>query len=107
MTILIVALLGDRTKQEWYDWVKQRVENNVGYETPESVPPVFRSMLQNQQTEAGDVDTTEAQRNTALSLNGLGTGGLLSAIPHVLSGQPLAGEDATVSDASADAKSPV
>ncbi|KAL8276260.1 hypothetical protein RQP46_011334 [Phenoliferia psychrophenolica] len=34
MTVLLVAILGDRTKAEWYDWVASRYENNVGYATP-------------------------------------------------------------------------
>ena len=33
MTVLIVALLNGRTKQEWYDWVIDRVKKNVGYPT--------------------------------------------------------------------------
>lgn len=34
MTVLIVAILGDRTKAEWQDWVAERYEKNVGYATP-------------------------------------------------------------------------
>ena len=102
MTLLIVAMLGDRTKQEWYQWVKQRVENKVGYDTPENVPPVFRTHLQQdaqQQSLFGG--SNAAQRNVALSLNGLGSGGLLSAIPRVLSGQGASEEE--IDQASEDA----
>jgi len=35
MTIMIVAILGDRTQEQWYDWMVERVNNNVGYETPQ------------------------------------------------------------------------
>jgi protein phosphatase 2C family protein 2/3 len=28
MTVVVVALLGGRTKEEWAAWVKERVENN-------------------------------------------------------------------------------
>ncbi|WFD01554.1 protein-serine/threonine phosphatase [Malassezia obtusa] len=88
MTLLIVALLGNRSKQEWYEWMKQRVENKVGYETPESVPPVFRSHLQqNPSSQSLFAGGNAPQRNVALSFNGLGSGGLLSAIPRVLAGQ--------------------
>lgn len=43
MTICIIALLGGRTKEEWYQWVKERVDNKVGWDTPESIAPVFNS----------------------------------------------------------------
>ena len=43
MTICIVALLNGKTKDEWYAWVKERVENNVGWDTPEEIAPVFQS----------------------------------------------------------------
>jgi protein phosphatase 2C family protein 2/3 len=41
MTVVVVALLGGRTTEEWQAWVKERVDNQVGYPTPESVPDVF------------------------------------------------------------------
>lgn len=41
MTICVVALLGGRSKEEWYKWVKDRVEKQVGWETPEDIAPVF------------------------------------------------------------------
>jgi len=85
MTLLIVALLGDRTKTEWYEWIKQRVENKVGYDTPENVPPVFRTHAQ--PTQNSSLFGGASQRNMTLSLNGLNGGDILSAIPRVLSGQ--------------------
>jgi protein phosphatase 2C family protein 2/3 len=33
MTVVLVALLNGRTKEEWYDWMVERVEKNVGYST--------------------------------------------------------------------------
>ncbi|WFD43199.1 protein-serine/threonine phosphatase [Malassezia psittaci] len=94
MTLLIVALLGNRTKDQWYQWVKQRVDNKVGYDTPESVPPVFRSHLQQSASSSpASNDENTPQRNTALSFNRLGSGGLLSAIPRVLAGQNASEED--------------
>ncbi|KAE8181313.1 hypothetical protein CF336_g8965, partial [Tilletia laevis] len=43
MTICVVALLNGRTKKEWYAWVKERVDNNVGWETPDDIAPVFNT----------------------------------------------------------------
>ncbi|CAO1628843.1 unnamed protein product [Parajaminaea phylloscopi] len=42
MTFCIVALLQGRSKEEWYSWVKERVDNKVGWETPEDIAPVFQ-----------------------------------------------------------------
>ncbi|WFD19090.1 protein-serine/threonine phosphatase [Malassezia caprae] len=88
MTLLIVALLGNRTKAEWYEWIKQRVENKVGYDTPENVPSVFRTHAQ--PTQNASLFGGASQRNMTLSLNGLNGGDILSAIPRVLSGQTAA-----------------
>lgn len=99
MTLLIVALLGDRTKAEWYEWVKERVENKVGYDTPESVPPVFRTHAQ--QAQNSSFFGNASQRNMTLSLNGLNGGDILSAIPRVLSGQT-ATEDGDIQDTEDD-----
>ncbi|KAL0961055.1 hypothetical protein HGRIS_006043 [Hohenbuehelia grisea] len=41
MTILIVALLHGRTKEEWYAWVKDRVEKGYGYQTPTTLPQLY------------------------------------------------------------------
>jgi protein phosphatase 2C family protein 2/3 len=59
MTIVIVALLGGRTPEQWQAWVKERVEKKCtfafearpstgadiyildGYDTPENVPDIF------------------------------------------------------------------
>ncbi|KAK0556921.1 Protein phosphatase 2C 2 [Tilletia horrida] len=42
MTICIVGLLNGKTKEEWYAWIKERVENKVGWDTPEDIAPVFQ-----------------------------------------------------------------
>jgi protein phosphatase 2C family protein 2/3 len=39
MTVLIVAILNGRTKEEWYSWIHDRVESNYGYATPTNFPP--------------------------------------------------------------------
>lgn len=42
MTFSIVALLGGRTKEQWYEWVKERVEKKIGWDTPDEIAPVFQ-----------------------------------------------------------------
>jgi len=41
MSVVIVAILNGRTKEEWYTWVTDRVKQNYGYKTPESVPELY------------------------------------------------------------------
>ncbi|GJJ15760.1 hypothetical protein Clacol_010038 [Clathrus columnatus] len=41
MTVLVVAILNGRTKEEWYAWMKDRVANNYGYATPEALPQIY------------------------------------------------------------------
>ena len=38
MSVLIVAILGGRTKEGWYSWITDRVKRNFGYETPTEPP---------------------------------------------------------------------
>lgn len=41
MTVLIVALLHGRTKEEWAAWITDRVKNEYGYKTPTSLPQLY------------------------------------------------------------------
>ncbi|GAA5921015.1 hypothetical protein JCM1841_003256, partial [Sporobolomyces salmonicolor] len=42
MTLMVVALLGDRTQDEWYEWVKARVDApGDGYATPKEFVEPF------------------------------------------------------------------
>ncbi|KAF7291548.1 Protein phosphatase 2C [Mycena chlorophos] len=41
MTVLIVALLGGRTKEEWTAWVTERVQTEYGYKTPSALPQLY------------------------------------------------------------------
>lgn len=41
MTAMIVAIKGTRSKVEWYDWIKSRVEGEVGYKTPKEITDPF------------------------------------------------------------------
>ena len=41
MTMLVVALLNGRTKDEWRTWVTDRVKDRVGHETPDALPQLY------------------------------------------------------------------
>ncbi|KAG6878909.1 hypothetical protein C0992_006731 [Termitomyces sp. T32_za158] len=41
MTIMVIAILHGRTKDGWYEWIKDRVNNNHGYPTPPSPPQIY------------------------------------------------------------------
>src|SRR5438105_2662027 len=41
MTVLIVAILHGRTKEEWYAWMRDRVEKKYGYNTPSELPYLY------------------------------------------------------------------
>lgn len=41
MTVLIVAFTHGRTKEEWYTWVKERVQSKYGYDTPSQPPQLY------------------------------------------------------------------
>jgi len=53
MTVMLVALLNGKTKPEWYEWMKERVKNNVGYSTPTDLPDPFANRGQQQQQQGG------------------------------------------------------
>jgi protein phosphatase 2C family protein 2/3 len=75
MTVCVVALLGGRTKEEWYAWVKERVDNKVGWETPEDIAPVFK------QAAAGSAGAGAGPGGLSLGrLGALGGGSVLSAL---------------------------
>lgn len=41
MTVLIVAILNGRTLDDWYDWMAERVEKQVGYNTPRTYENLY------------------------------------------------------------------
>jgi hypothetical protein len=41
MTVLIVAILNGRTKEEWYAWITDRVNRGVGRQTPTELPEIY------------------------------------------------------------------
>lgn len=73
MTIEIVALFGGRTKEEYYAWIKDRVDNKVGWDTPESIPEVFRSRGgTGLGPDGSDAEEEEDDGTVRLSLGGQG-----------------------------------
>jgi protein phosphatase 2C family protein 2/3 len=47
MTMVLVALLHGRTKEEWYEWVKGRVDRNSGYTIPQLYTISRRNAFEN------------------------------------------------------------
>jgi len=41
MTIIIVAILHGRTKEEWHAWITDCVKSDDGYQTPSTVPQIY------------------------------------------------------------------
>lgn len=41
MTFIVVAILGGRTKEEWHNWITDRVKRNYGYQTPTAPPRIY------------------------------------------------------------------
>jgi protein phosphatase 2C family protein 2/3 len=41
MTMVLVALMHGRTKEEWYTWITDRVKSGYGYQTPTKLPQLY------------------------------------------------------------------
>ena len=41
MTVLIVAITHGRTKEQWYQWITDRVKSGYGYNTPHDLPQLY------------------------------------------------------------------
>ena len=39
--MIVVAFLNGRTLEQWYDWMADRVEQKLGYATPDEYPQIF------------------------------------------------------------------
>ena len=73
MTMLVVALLNGKTKEEWSTWVTDRVKNNVGHATPDALPQLYsQSRLMAFKTKRAAEEAREKDRQTRL---GGATGG--------------------------------
>ena len=108
MTIMIVALLGGRSKEEWYDWIGDRVRRHYGFETPSEVPQVYapsrinafqarRMALDNRNAEYGGAPSYHATSPFGFARSLLGAGISFNPATGAIStgGQPLmfSGED--------------
>lgn len=85
MTLCVVALLGGRTKKEWYEWVKQRVDSQVGWDTPEDIAPVFNVQAtssgrgaSNDSSQGDDILTQYMRKNNMASYNNMVRAGVIS-----------------------------
>jgi len=76
MTVLIVAILNGRTKEEWYSWVTERVQQNYGYETPRTLPQIYAQSRLNayrarreayEERERMRAEREESNKNSAVS----------------------------------------
>jgi protein phosphatase 2C family protein 2/3 len=78
MTILIVALLHGRTKEEWAAWVTDRVKNEYGYKTPSTLPQLYaqsRLMSFRVRREAQEArDRARQEQSSGDDMGGLGFG---------------------------------
>jgi len=76
MTVLIVAILGGRTKEEWYSWITDRIKQNYGRSTPTTVPQIYaqnRLMAFKARREAQEErDRLRAEREDSASSSGGG-----------------------------------
>lgn len=67
MTMLVVALLNGKTKEEWSAWVTDRVKNNVGHATPEALPQLYsQSRLMAFKAKRAAEEAREKDRQTRL-----------------------------------------
>ncbi|KAJ7250891.1 PP2C-domain-containing protein [Mycena haematopus] len=81
MTIMIVALLHGRTKEEWAAWITDRVKNGYGYSTPSTLPQLYAQSrlmsfrVRREAQEARD-RTRQESGGDDLSMSGFGSSGL-------------------------------
>lgn len=86
MTVLIVALLQGRTKEEWYAWMRDRVESNHGFETPTQPPQIYsqsRLMSFRLRREAREERDYAGGDSDSFSTF-FGTSGMFGGVGHIL-----------------------
>lgn len=95
MTIMVIAILHGRTLDQWYDWVADRVENCIGFITPEDLPSVYtpaRLAMANERRRRGfarapfDDDEDEDMKRSPIGLSGLTLSGPLGGLARILAG---------------------
>jgi protein phosphatase 2C family protein 2/3 len=85
MTILIVAILHGRTKEEWYSWVTDRVKQGYGHSTPDALPQLYsqsRMMAFRARRQAEETREKERQerQNSGVLVGSSGFGGGITRI---------------------------
>ena len=71
MTMLVIALLNGRTKEEWRTWVTDRVKNGVGHPTPDALPQLYsQSRLMAFKAKRAAEEAREKDRQTRLGGSG-------------------------------------
>jgi protein phosphatase 2C family protein 2/3 len=87
MTILIVAILNGRTKEEWYSWITDRVKQNYGHTTPDALPQLYsQSRLMAFRARRQAEETREKERQERQSSGGMlvGSSGFGGGITRIL-----------------------
>ena len=75
MTMLVVALLNGKSKEEWTTWVTDRVKDGVGHATPDALPQLYsQSRLMAFKAKRAAEEAREKDRQTRLGGAG-GAGG--------------------------------
>lgn len=73
ITILIVALLNGKTREQWRAWVTDRVKNHVGHATPDALPQLYsQNRLMAFKAKRAAEEAREKDRQTRLGTNGGG-----------------------------------
>lgn len=86
MTVLVIAILHGRTKEQWYEWVTDRVKQNYGHTTPDTIPQLYsQSRLmafraRRQAEEAREKDRQERQNSGGMLVGSSGFGGGITRI---------------------------
>ena len=86
MTIMIVGLLNGRTKEEWYDWMAERVEKHIGYETPSEIPQIYAPSRISAFQARRQASEGRENRNAFRENNGFGGAGALNLARTLLGG---------------------
>jgi protein phosphatase PTC2/3 len=86
MTVLIVALLQGRTKEEWYAWIHDRVQKGYGFETPMNPPQIYsQSRLMSFRLQREAREEREYGRDDADGFSAFfGSSGMFGGVGHVL-----------------------
>jgi len=86
MTIMIIAVLNGRTKEEWYSLITDRVKQNYGHQTPDALPQLYSQnrlmtfRARRQAEEAREKDRQERQNNGGMLVGSSGFGGGITRI---------------------------